>query len=772
MKTQKLVIIGNGMAGVRCAEEILKYAASAFDITIIGSEPHGNYNRIMLSSVLQGGTNMKDIMINDIDWYKENGITLYVGETVKRLNRQGKTVETDSGRKVLYDKVVIATGSSPFMIPLPGIDLEGVMAFRTVEDCEKMVSSAKSYKKATVIGGGLLGLEAAKGLLHLGMEVDVVHLGPYLMERQLDEKAAKLLQEELEHQGMNFLLEKQSERLLGRKRVKGIEFKDGSSVRTDLVVMAVGVRPNITLAKESGLEMNRAIIVNDYMQTSDPDIYAVGECVEHRGFVYGLVKPLYEQGVVLAKHLCEQPTRGYQGTILSTQLKISGVDVFSVGQFHDSDDTESIMMLDETESIYKKVVFQDDCAVGAVLYGDTKEGTQLMEMIAKGEKREMVKEILMNAHPQTEDHLAEMPMSQTICNCNNVSKGTIIEAVQKHDCSTVDEIKACTKASGSCGGCKPMVAEMLSYIQSDQFNETIVEEPFCACTSLTENEVVDHIVHERLTTIDEVRNKLNWVRDGCEGCIKALRYYLRMIYQRTELTGDLDELVGVQKQDDGRFTLTLPIKGVLLTGEYLQELTLIMKEYNQPHLAVTENQQLTLIDVEETDVLSVMDRLNIERKYASDFWIHHVRTSIVKQNLKQLYVNDMYQLAEALDSVIDHRFAPQHVYITVANDFDKNSTVEKGLTLVRMSRGWEMYIHDTLISIVNREDVNSYVIALIQYYRETASYLEELNSWLNRIGLIHIRELIYEDDLRDQLLNDFTQSTENEWDKSNHVMNK
>ncbi len=451
MGNQKLLIIGNGMAGVRCVEEILKHS-NDFEITIIGREPHGNYNRIMLSSVLQGGTKMNDIMINDMNWYRENNIHLYTGETVIKINRLKRVVETDSGREIPYDKMIIATGSTPFMIPLPGVDLEGVMAFRTIEDCEKMVASAKSYKKATVIGGGLLGLEAAKGLLHLGMEVDVIHLGSYIMERQLDKKAAKLLQEELERQGMNFLLEKQTARLLGRNRVKWIEFKDGTSVRTDLVVMAVGVRPNIALAQDAGLEMNRAIIVNDYMQTNDPNIYAVGECVEHRGFVYGLVKPLYEQGVVLAKHLCNQPTRGYQGTVLSTQLKISGVDVFSVGQFHDRDDTNNLLLLDESERVYKKVVFKDDVVVGAVLYGDTKDGSALMKMIQKGENRKKVKELIINSQKK-EDHFKEMAMSQAICNCNNVSKGNIIEAVQKKGCSTVEEIKTCTKATGSCGGC-------------------------------------------------------------------------------------------------------------------------------------------------------------------------------------------------------------------------------------------------------------------------------------------------------------------------------
>ena len=333
MQKKKLILVGNGMAGVRTIEEIFKVSADEFEITIFGSEPHPNYNRILLSKVLQGDTKVTDITLNDWNWYKENDITLYTGETVISVDAENKTVKTDSGRTQAYDELILATGSQPFMLPIPGADKQGVTAFRDINDTDIMLDASKKYKKAAVIGGGLLGLEAARGLLNLGMDVSVIHLASYLMERQLDPTAANMLQKELEKQGMKFYLEKQTNSIVGNDRVEGLEFKDGSSLETDLVVMAVGVKPNVELPKVSGIPVNRGVVVDDYMRTDLPNIYAVGECAEHRGTVYGLVAPLYEQAKALAGDICGKEAKPYEGSVLSTQLKVSGVEVFSAGDF-------------------------------------------------------------------------------------------------------------------------------------------------------------------------------------------------------------------------------------------------------------------------------------------------------------------------------------------------------------------------------------------------------------------------------------------------------
>ncbi|KMJ55607.1 hypothetical protein AB685_26375, partial [Bacillus sp. LL01] len=383
MRKQRLVVIGNGMAGINCVQEILNHQPNAFEITVFGSEPHYNYNRILLSTVLQGSTKVEDITINDRSWYEKNNITLYTGETVTYIDSDNKILRTDQNREVSYDKAIVATGSHPFVLALPGNDKKRVINFRTIEDCEKIIDMSKHHKKAVVIGGGLLGLEAARGLLHLGMEVDVVHLSKHIMERQLDPTASIMLQRELENQGVNFLLEKASAEIIGGDSVEGLRFKDGTEVKAEAIIMAVGVRPNIKLMKGSRIETNRAIVVNDYLQTNVADVYAVGECAEHRGIVYGLVKPLYEQGRELAKHICGIDSQGYQGSTLSTQLKISGVDVFSVGDFVGDETTKTITHYDEQANIYKKLVLKDDKILGAVLYGDAKVGNRLVDMINK-----------------------------------------------------------------------------------------------------------------------------------------------------------------------------------------------------------------------------------------------------------------------------------------------------------------------------------------------------------------------------------------------------
>lgn len=351
---KRLVMIGNGMAGIRCIEEILKQDTKLYDITIFGDEPHPNYNRIMLSHVLQGKTSIQDIIMNEYSWYEENDITLYTDEKVKNIDREEQVIVTEKNRIVMYDKLIIATGSSAFILPVEGSELPGVTGFRTIEDTQFMIDAAKQYKKAVVIGGGLLGLEAARGLIDLGMDVHVVHLMPYLMEQQLDAKAASLLREDLEAQGMKFLMEKKTVKILGTDHVEGIQFEDNSIVACDLVVMAVGIRPNTQLAKDAGLIVNRGIVTNDYMQTDDESIYAVGECAEHDGIAYGLVAPLYEQGTVLAKHITNSQTDGYAGSIVGTQLKVAGCDLFSAGQIYEDDRAKAISVFNECTRSYKK----------------------------------------------------------------------------------------------------------------------------------------------------------------------------------------------------------------------------------------------------------------------------------------------------------------------------------------------------------------------------------------------------------------------------------
>ncbi len=526
MDRKKLVLVGNGMAGIRTIEHVLKLAPEAYEITIFGSEPHPNYNRIMLSSVLAGGADMSEVILNDWSWYEEHRIRLHAGHTVTRIDPLARKVYSDKGAAADYDVLILATGSDPFMLPLPGADKEGVIGFRDIKDCETMLEASRKYKKAAVIGGGLLGLEAARGLLHLGMDVTVVHIHPYLMERQLDETASKMLQKELEAQGMKFLFRKHSEEIAGRKRARELVFSDRTRLEADLIVMAVGIKPNVKLARQAGIAVNRGIVVNDLMQTNIPGIYAVGECAEHRGITYGLVAPLYEQGAVLAKHLAGAETEGYAGSVTSTKLKVSGVDVFSAGHFAETEGARSLRYQDEVDQVYKKIVISGDRLIGAVLFGDTSDGSKLFSLMKKGESvKGREKELLLGFSAQgsgtetAEQRLAAMADDEIICGCNGVTKETIKDAVLTKNCTTVASVKACTKASGSCGGCKPLVQGLVQLYAGDAAGEP-TKEGICGCTTLTRDEIVAEMSRMKLQSVQETMHVLGW--NNPEGCSKCL----------------------------------------------------------------------------------------------------------------------------------------------------------------------------------------------------------------------------------------------------------
>ncbi|QOS76980.1 NAD(P)/FAD-dependent oxidoreductase [Paenibacillus sp. JNUCC31] len=729
MSKKKLVIIGNGMAGVKCVEEIIALEPDSYEIVIYGNEPRPNYNRIMLSKVLQGEHSLQDIIINDWNWYKEHGIRLCTGEMVHRINTQANYIETESGIRETYDILILATGSSPFVPPIPGIDKERVMSFRTIDDCTRMSEYSKEYRKAAVIGGGLLGLEAARGLLHLGMEAVVVHNAPYIMNRQLDLKAASMLQQELEAQGMTFLLAKNTQKIIGRSQAQGLLFTDGSKLEAQVVVVAVGIRPNVDLARRSGIATNRAIVVDDYMRTSVPGIYAVGECAEHRGISYGLVAPLYEQGKVLARTLCGQDTPEYKGSIPYSQLKVSGVDVFSAGEISGEGLQTAIQTLDGIRGTYKKVLMKAGKVRGAILFGDTAEGTALLGLVQRGAE---VAELAPreDAPDPAEMAAAALPDQETVCACNNVTKAVIMKAIQEQGLQTADQVREQTKASGSCGGCRPMVAALVKHTHNQKNNGgagtvTQLEEksvmPVCSCTDLSHaglKESLDHILREehmdilhhqpvitRQIDITLILQKLDWATEqGCTVCRPSIHYYLQVS------TSTMNERVTIADEH--------PAAG---RGGMQQQFM----------------------------------EAGIKRKHEIQIrWDDGIPLSS--------YTLDVGDLAAKLCSSWTDAHMPSPVNVGIApRPGSLVSALVQDLGLLASPVGWEIYAgghaehpvkEGRLLGVAETElQAALLATACLQWYRQTAWYDEPLWAWTERLGFMAIRETLLDDQFQKEL---------------------
>jgi nitrite reductase (NADH) large subunit len=692
MNREKIVVIGNGMAGIKCVDEITRLAPNKFNITVFGNEPHPNYNRILLSKVLQGDSSIDSIVINDWSWYEERGILLYTGETVAQIQSDSQYVKTLSGIRADYNHLIIATGSSAFIPPIAGVHKPGVISFRNIEDCQTMMGYAKKYKKAAVIGGGLLGLEAARGLLNLGMETDVIHNAPYLMNRQLDPMSADMLRKELEEQGMRFWLSKETESITGLNRAKGIRFTNGSTLEADLVVISVGIRPNIELAKKSGIHTNRAIIVDDFMRTSTPHVYAVGECAEHRGVAYGLVAPLYEQGKVLASILCGVQVEPYLGSVPYAQLKVSGVEVFSVGEIHANEAETAIQHYDGIHGTYKKVTMKGGAIRGAILFGDTSEATSLLALVKSGASVSR-----LNASPSMDNSgdnealVANMPDRETVCACNAVSKSAILCAVIEDGLQTTEQIRERTKASSSCGGCRPMVEAIVQYALrhgNEAAHAAII--PICSCTEAGHVALKAAISAYSSLSFSDIMTNLDWkTAAGCSACISAYYYYSVLYHPHST---KLDTAVAA---DIRRNELKVRIHSNLVTDTF------------EPYDSSIIGGEL--------------------QKYCGNM--------LFPTPVKAAITSGIHNPAGVLVSDIGITGAPA---------------------------GWEIYAgghsehpvkQGQLIGIADSDTLaTSLSVSCLQLFRERAAYGEPLWKWMEREGIVEIREMILDADYRIELL--------------------
>ena len=767
MAKQKLVMIGNGMAGIRTIEEILERSDNQFDITVIGKEPYPNYNRIMLSNILQKKMTVEDTIMNSYDWYEENNIQLIVNDPVESVDRANKIVTTSNGIEVGYDICIFATGSSAFVLPIPGSDLPSVIGWRTIEDTERMIEIAKTKKRAVVIGGGLLGLECARGLMDQGMDVTVLHLAEWLMEMQLDRKAGGMLKADLERQGMHIELQANSKEIIGNDDVEAIRLSDGRVIETDLVVMAVGIRPFVNVAKDAGLEVNRGIVVNDYLQTSDSSIYAVGECSEHNGKVYGLVAPLYEQGKVLADYLTGKDTDGYKGSTTFTSLKVSGCDLYSAGQIVESEDVHGIEIFNSVDNIYKKVYLSNGQVVGAVLYGDTDDGSRFYNMMKKHESLEdyTLVSLLYKGGEEATTSVADMPDDETICGCNGVDKGTIVNAITSKGLTSVDEVTKATKAGNSCGKCKGQIGELLQCTLGDDF---VAAKPsgICACTDLTRDQIVTQIRAKGLKTSKEVRHVLDFKnKNGCPKCRPAINYYLNMVYphdhQDEKESRFANERYHANIQNDGTFSVIPQMRGGVTDADQLIRLGEVAKKYNVPLVKVTGSQRVGLYGLKKEELPKVWADLGMRSASAYGKKTRSVKSCVGKEFCRfgTQYTTRLGIRLEKTFEYIDtpHKFkmgvsgCPRSCVESGVKDFGVIS-VENGYQIyIGGNGGTDVTIGQLLTTVETEDEVIKLCGALMQYYRETGIYAERTAPWLNRLGFENVKEVLLNADRQEEL---------------------
>ena len=770
MQKQKLVMVGNGMAGVRTLEELLKLNPDKYEIAVFGAEPHPNYNRILLSPVLAGEQTIEQIILNDLDWYAKNGIRLHLAKKVTKIDRVNRTVVAEDGTMEAYDRLLLATGSQPFILPVPGKDLPGVIAYRDIHDTNTMIEAAAKYKHAVVIGGGLLGLEAAYGLKLRGMEVTVVHIGPWLMERQLDQTAATMMQNKLGERGLKFLLNTQTTELLPSPdgvRVGAIRFKDGSQIPADLVVMAAGIRPNTELAESAGLQCHRGIVVNDTMQTFDPRIYAVGECVNHRGISYGLVAPLFEQGKVCANHLADHGIGLYAGSVTSTKLKVTGIDLFSAGEFMGGDGTEEITLSDPIGGVYKKLVLKDDKLVGACIYGDTADGSWYFKLLREQNSIGDIRDKLMfgernvgDTGHQGHDKVAAMSDSDEVCGCNGITKGTIVKAIKEQGLFTLDEVKKCTKASASCGSCTGLVEQILMNTLGSDYSAAPSKKAMCPCTGHSHDEVRAAIRDRKLLSQEAIRTTLGWsTPNGCASCRPALNYYLISTWPH-EAKDDpqsrfINERSHANIQKDGTYSVVPRMWGGLTTPDELRRIADVAEKYKVPTVKVTGGQRIDLLGIKKADLPGIWKDLDMPSGHAYGKSIRTVKTCVGAEHCR-FGTQQSMDMGVVLEKMLFGMYAPHKVKLAVSGC--PRNCAEAGIKdvgIIGVDSGWEIYIGgnggiktevaEFLCKVSTADEVKEYSGAFIQLYREEAWYLDRTVHYMQRVGMDYIRKKILDD---------------------------
>lgn len=765
---ERLLIVGNGMAPGRMLENLLEKAPGRYDITIFNAEPRVNYDRIMLSPVLSGEKSYEQIVIHGDGWYINNGITLHKGTKVTGIDRAAKTITTDNGLTESYDKLVIATGSVPFIIPVPGHNLPGVLSYRDLDDVDAMILAAKARGSAVVIGGGLLGLEAAAGLSEQGMDVTVVHIMPTLMERQLDASAGYLLKKAIEERGIKVMTGANTKAIVGNGKVEGVELEDGTVIPASLVVMAVGIRPNAQLGKLAGLTVNRGIVVDDQMRTSDPDIFALGECVEHRGATYGLVAPLYDMAGVLAKTLVDEPA-AYNGSVTATKLKVTGINLFSAGDFAEAKDREEIVLRDAARGVYKRLVLKDNRIIGTVLYGEVEDGAWFFQLLRDSADIADMRETLIFGQgfaggtpldPMAA--VAALPDEAEICGCNGVCKGKITGAITSKGLTSLEEVRAVTKASASCGSCTGLVEKLIGLTLGDSYAPK-ASKAACGCTDLSHDDIRRLIIAKELKSIPAVMQELEWKTScGCSKCRPALNYYLLATWPGEYVDDNqsrfINERAHANIQKDGTYSVVPRMWGGVTSAKELRAIADVADKFNIPTVKVTGGQRIDLLGVKKEDLPGVWADLNAAGMVSGHAYAKGLRTvkTCVGTEWCRFGTQDSTGLGIKLEKFTWGSWTPHKVKLGVSG-CPRNcaEATIKDIGIICVDSGYEFHIAGAaglevkqtilLCKVETEAEVLEYTGALMQLYREQAHYLDRIHKWVHRVGLDSVKQRIVED---------------------------
>ncbi len=742
--SKRVLVVGGGIAGQSVCEQI----AGRVPTMLVCGERHLPYDRVNLGQLLSGEVDeIAALQLRPAGWYPDHDVEVRLETWITALDSDAGIAATSAGEQIEFDRAVLCTGSAALVPPLPGTGLDGVHVFRGPEDCEQILEGARRARHAAVIGGGLLGLEAAYALARLGVRTTVVHLMDRLMERQLDGPAAALLAPAIEALDVDVRLEHQTDGILGDPdgRVQGLQFRGADPLSCDLVVIAIGIRPRLDLARAAGLKLNRGVVVDDRLVTSDERVLAVGECAEHRGIVYGIVAPIRDQAAVAGRTLRGEEA-GYEGSVASARLKVMGVELFTVG---DAEGAHAVAVRDEESGSYRKLVLRDGCAAGAVLLGDTRGSELLLDAIQRSEPVVDALQLLAEA---SQASAADLPDSAQVCNCNGVCKGAIVEAIRSGELGSTQEVIAVTRAGSGCGSCKPVVSELLAIERGG-----LDEEPhyLCPCRKQTRSQLAGVVRCEGLESVSELGASCGAGRD-CGACKPGLAYLVSEVcanrHREERHARFINDRVHANIQNDGRFSVVPRIRGGVASAAELRRIADVVDKYEIPMVKITGGQRIDLLGVRKEQLPAVWEDLGMPSGHAYAKAVRTVKTC-VGTDFCRFGLGDSIELGIELEEAMEGLYTPHKVKSAVTG-CPRNcaEAYVKDIGLVAVEGGWEVYVGGASGSTVRKGDLLTVVtapaaakraaLAFLQHYREQAEYLERTYSYLERVGIETVRSAV------------------------------